>query len=346
VDCEKFDRVVLDLLYDELDELTAAAARRHMDHCGRCGPIGAGLRATREVGVIPHVTPSPELSARILEAERNARSQLPLGQRVGRGVSVLAGYAMRPQLAMAAVAVLMIGVSLFFVRSRPSDRDDVRVTERGVPEADQELPTTDADRRVRAPSMASDTIAEAPMAAPKAAQAPAPSGSAPTVDPAFEEAQTAFREGRFAEAQRAFQQLATAGGPSAPTAALMAARAARHTQGCVVAAALLEDLAAKHEGTSVGHEAMWQAAECRRSLGQHELAQRDYLALADQAAYAERVEAALTGLRDAAPTSVGAHGARPAAAAPVRAAPPSTGTTSAPTTSAPTTSAQTTDSSR
>jgi len=26
VDCEKFDRIVLDLLYDELDELTTAAA--------------------------------------------------------------------------------------------------------------------------------------------------------------------------------------------------------------------------------------------------------------------------------------------------------------------------------
>ncbi len=39
MDCEKFDRVVLDLLYEELDELTAAAARRHMEHCARCRGI-------------------------------------------------------------------------------------------------------------------------------------------------------------------------------------------------------------------------------------------------------------------------------------------------------------------
>ncbi|MEP7052961.1 MAG: hypothetical protein ABJB12_21525 [Pseudomonadota bacterium] len=138
MDCEKFDRIVLDLLYDELDELTGAAARRHMEHCTRCRGIGSGLRATREVGVLP-LAPTPAgLGQRILEAERHATRQLPLGKRLGRGLSLVAGYAMRPQLSMAALLMLMIGSSLFFLRAQPGDREHVLVTERGVPESDND----------------------------------------------------------------------------------------------------------------------------------------------------------------------------------------------------------------
>jgi TolA-binding protein len=138
VDCEKFDRIVLDLLYDELDELTSAAARRHMEHCTRCRGIGAGLRATREVGTLPLVDPPEGLELRILEAEQRATNLMPLRKRLGRGVSLLAGYAMRPQLAMAALLMLMIGSSLFFLRAQPGDREHVLVTERGVPESDND----------------------------------------------------------------------------------------------------------------------------------------------------------------------------------------------------------------
>src|SRR6266498_3352200 len=112
MDCERFDRIVLELLYDELDELTLAAARRHLEHCARCRGILAGLRATREVGALPMVDPPEGLELRILEAERQLRAELPLRQRAGRAVSVLAGYAMRPQLAMAATLLLVIGGGL------------------------------------------------------------------------------------------------------------------------------------------------------------------------------------------------------------------------------------------
>jgi TolA-binding protein len=138
VDCEKFDRIVLDLLYDELDELTHAAAKRHMEHCTRCRSIGAGLRATREVGMLPLEDAPEGLELRILEAERHATELLPLGKRLGRGLSLVAGYAMRPQLAMAALLMLMIGSSLLFLRAQPGDREHVLVTERGVPESDND----------------------------------------------------------------------------------------------------------------------------------------------------------------------------------------------------------------
>src|SRR5258706_4558846 len=138
MDCEKFDRIVLDLLYGELDELTEAAARRHVEHCSGCKGISSGLRATREVGALTLVDPPDSLELGILAAERRLNAQLPLGKRLGRGVSILAVYAMRPQLAMAALLLLMIGSSLFFLRARPGAQDSVLVTERGTPEAEAE----------------------------------------------------------------------------------------------------------------------------------------------------------------------------------------------------------------
>lgn len=165
MDCEKFDRIVLDLLYDELDELTAAAARRHMEHCTRCRNIGAGLRATREIGALPLVDTPEGLELRILEAERKATELLPLGKRLGRGLSLLAGYAMRPQLAMAALLLLMIGSSLLFLRNQPGARDHVLVTERGVPE-------TDVDSVAVVPKPVDQTL-NAPTEAPRASRPPA-----------------------------------------------------------------------------------------------------------------------------------------------------------------------------
>src|SRR5450432_2330158 len=109
-----------------------------MEHCARCRSIGAGLRATREVGMLPLVDAPEGLELRILEAERHATELLPLGKRLGRGLSLLAGYAMRPQLAMAALLMLMIGSSLLFLRAQPGDREHVLVTERGVPESDND----------------------------------------------------------------------------------------------------------------------------------------------------------------------------------------------------------------
>ena len=136
MDCEKFDRIVLDQLYGELDELTSLAAKRHVEHCTRCRRIETGLRATREVGVLPTVQPPDSMVSHILAAERAAHADLPARQRLGRAISIMAGYAMRPQLAMAALLLLMIGGSLLFLRGRP-DEDAARSTaERGVPEAE------------------------------------------------------------------------------------------------------------------------------------------------------------------------------------------------------------------
>lgn len=188
MDCEKFDRIVLDLLYDELDELTTAAAKRHMEHCARCRAIGAGLRATREVGALPLVEAPEGLELRILQAEEQATQLLPIGKRLGRGLSLLASYAMRPQVSMAALLMLMIGSSLFFLRAQPGDREHVLVTERGVPETDNETVTI-LPKKAEAPEAARATAPVAPSPTPRPdavarrASAPEAKGDAPITTP-------------------------------------------------------------------------------------------------------------------------------------------------------------------
>lgn len=136
MDCETFEQIVLDRVFLELDELTMGAAQRHVAHCSRCRTIEVGLRATRDVCRLPQVAPMEGFAECVMGFERQIHAVLPFRQRVSRVVSVLASYAMRPQPTMAALLLLMIGASLFLVRTRPAERDLVQVTERGVPEVD------------------------------------------------------------------------------------------------------------------------------------------------------------------------------------------------------------------
>src|SRR3954453_533885 len=137
MDCEKFDQIIIDALYDELDELTLAAAKRHAEGCPRCQAAWSGLKATRKIGILPLVDAPVGLDSRILQAAREAQRNVPWPKRLGRGISWAGSYAMRPQTAMAAILLLILGSSVIFVRVKP-DRSGapsrVSVTERGIPE--------------------------------------------------------------------------------------------------------------------------------------------------------------------------------------------------------------------
>jgi hypothetical protein len=136
MDCEKFEAVMMDELYGELDELTSAAAARHVASCARCASLLGGLRATRRVAVIPRVEPPAGLEERILQAAGTATTTVPIGRRVARSISIAGDWAMRPQTAMAAVFMVMLGTSLLLLRgksSRAPASAEVRVTEQGTP---------------------------------------------------------------------------------------------------------------------------------------------------------------------------------------------------------------------
>src|SRR5512135_233161 len=77
MDCERFEQHVIDALYEELDDLTAAEFKRHAESCARCAQIFAGLKGARTATALPLEEPSPDLERRILAAERAAARGAP-----------------------------------------------------------------------------------------------------------------------------------------------------------------------------------------------------------------------------------------------------------------------------
>jgi hypothetical protein len=320
VDAEKFDKVVLDLLYDELDELTRASAIRHTEQSGRAKALYAELRATREVGALPLVEPPDDLEERIMRAEERARAERPLGQRLGALVSIAASYAMRPQLAMAAVLMLMVGSSLLFLRVKPGPANSVQVTERGVPESDKEsvtvpvspAPVARDDFRpglpaAEAPRPAARGRAEAPKAefapSPPPAVAHAEKSAHGIAEPEPAATQAADLPSLDEAPMAAAEDLgASAGGPSAGTAAAGAGKGDDGTAGASAGcesdlpryeAILAAPANSSAEAVSAARAA---AAECYRRLGRIEKARVAYQLLLKDPRYAEDARRALSNL--------------------------------------------------
>lgn len=335
MNCERFDRLDVDLLYEELDELTLAALQRHLAHCTRCQELYGQLRATRDLAQVPLEEPPAGLFARIIEDERRVRRDLPLGARMGRAMSQLADYAMRPQLAMAALLLLMIGSGLVFVRAKPSYEDRVAVTELGAPRVTPES----ADSLARRARESDEVLFDEERAEEKRSEPGAREGDANArVAPAtYAEALAAYESGRYAEAEHAFSEVVAGGGEKAPSAALLEAHAARNGSGCQRAAGLYDAVAGRYAGTTVADEAMWSAAGCYRMIGQTERARAHYQALLDRAAFAARAQASLdeigrpTAVATKEATAASAADAAPTAAAPSGSASLASGKAAAPT---------------
>lgn len=263
MDCEKFDQHLMDALYDELDELTHAAFKRHMDGCSRCSSTFAGLRATRDVGVLPLEEPSAGLEDRIFAAALAAQQKTPWHRKALRVLAWAGSHAMRPQLAMAALFVLVIGSSLLLLRPKsmlmPSP---VRVTERGVPAPDMGEAQPD-------PAMPTPVAAAEPPAA-----APAGPMAAGAEEKSKREAEA---EGKGSDAK----------------AALAEARAVRQKSGCGAAVKAYDEVGARFPATVVAAEAMWEAADCYKTMGDSAKARELYQALRSYASYRDRAEAEL-----------------------------------------------------
>lgn len=268
MDCEKFDQHVIDELYEELDELTHAALKRHVEGCSRCAAILAGLRATRDVGVLPIEEPSDDLEARILDAVAVAQKKAPWPRKVLRGLAWAGSHAMRPQLAMAALFFLVIGSSLLLLRAKPgtSGFAPVRVTERGAPAVEADSPMAAA---TSAPtSMPPSAVAAAPATITDLQQAAEPAG--PTKAKSAEASASADKD--------------------AAKLALTDARTVRDGAGCAAAVSKYDEIGARFAGTGAAADAMWEAASCYKSMGDAAKARELYLALASMGSYRQRAE--------------------------------------------------------
>ena len=269
MDCEKFDQHVIDELYDELDEVTHAALKRHVEGCSRCAAILSGLRATRDVGILPIEEPSDDLEARILDAVAVAQKKAPWPRKVLRGLAWAGSHAMRPQLAMAALFFLVIGSSLLLLRAKPGTGGfaPVRVTERGAP-------APDLDSAVAAATAAASAMP--PMAV---AAAPALPG----------EAQQGVLEGALAK-DKAAESPPRSAEKDAAKLALTDARTVRDSAGCAAAVSKYDEVGARFPGSGAAADAMWEAARCYRSMGDAAKARELYLALESVGGYRQRAE--------------------------------------------------------
>jgi hypothetical protein len=330
VDSEKFDKIVLDLLYDELDELTRASAVRYTEQSARGKALYSELRATKEVGAMPLVEPPPDLEAKILEAEARVRAGRPLMQRFGTLVSIVAGYAMRPQLAMAALLLLMLGSSLLFLRVKPGEPSSVQVTERGVPESDKEFavvpvpapsaaiadlgpakPTSRAREQAARAATGGEDKAKSPATEGFAAPPPAPAGQAPAEE-RVAEASSGPGDGRGSGA------VALAEEPSERELARDDERPAKRKSNCEAERARYDEVAAD---PSLANDAKWTLARCYDATGRVEQARSSYTALLTVPSFQERARKALDVLtasqtQPRAGTKAAAKAAKPAAAAP------------------------------
>jgi hypothetical protein len=283
MDCESFERVVLDRLYLELDELSMGAAQRHVAHCSRCRGIEVGLKATREVCRLPLLSPSDEFKDCVISIERQIHAVLPMRQRASRAVSVLAGYAMRPQPTMAALLLLMIGASLFLVRARPPERDLVQVTERGVPEG--EADTLQLKARTIAGPAAAENV---------------PNGMTNSADAAIFATPIDVNCGRGGNAGCASPGGSDPGAPSAKVremqgldAELKTARQLRLTLGCAAAIQSFESIRLRQPKSDAGLAATWDAAECYAKLHRKDEARTLLNTLAASPEYSKRANGQL-----------------------------------------------------
>ncbi len=246
MDCETFDRDVVDLLYEDGEDAPREALALHATSCARCGATLATLRLARDqASRMPRVAPPEGLTRKILSAEVAARRQPPLSRRIARAASWAGSLAMRPQFAMAALFCLAVGSSLLLLRARSdSVPGPTSVREEGLPSPE-------------------------PMA-PAAAQAPAASARAARSEPA-----SRADEGTKAKSAAAAPAATGVAGEASPPPpapakamdgaareALAAAQAKLRSGGCDAALADLRAVAAGHAGSPEAAEATRAADGC------------------------------------------------------------------------------------
>jgi hypothetical protein len=326
MDCERFEASLVDELYEELDEVTSAAAKRHVAGCARCASLLGGLRAARRVAVLPIVEPSLDLEDRILAAARKAQMAVPMGRRLSRAVSLAGSWAMRPQTAMAAVFILMVGSSVLFVRrSRVADSGSVTVTAQGQPapasptSTSSDVPSPPLDSKVAAaahgapnnyaptPTASGAPAGEGALAFKDRSALPSayPTRVATTKDDSLGSSEldksaapkgawsSAAGAGAGAPASNGFQGASEAAGDGRSTdfgAALLAADATRGASDCGAATDSYDQIAQQAWGTQAGYEATFKAGQCYQALGKNDVALQRFQRLITVPQYAPRAQ--------------------------------------------------------
>jgi hypothetical protein len=232
---------------------------------------------------------------------------------------------MRPQTAMAAVFLVMIGTSMLLLRAksaRLASSEVVTVTERGTPApaVPAEPPPSSAPAFAAPPpplaSVAMSNLKRKDKAGSLGGVERAPSSESSgatgaakedsTGPSSFATAMASYRAGRFEEARRGFDL--TAGHD--PAAALWSARSVREAQGCAAAVGRFDRAARQGRQTPPGWDALLEGAQCYRQLGETSAARSRLTSLLGVDSHKDRARAELARLDADSPSGADLSAAR------------------------------------
>ena len=279
MDHDKFEHDLMGYLFDELDEVTTAAVKRKLESDAACRELEAGLRATLQVSELTLDEPSDDLTERILTAATLASGGEPWHRRVARVLAWAGSHTMRPQFAMAAVLVLVLGSSLLLMRADP-------VATAIAPTIGPDT----VDQNHEAASGRAGTAAKRDRGKPDMT---ASENDRDRTEQDYKAGLSHYRAGRHEEAQQALGAVAASDHHRAPSAALYRARSVRAHAGCRDALTRYEGLRSRHPNTSAAEDAAWEQADCHRALGQTARARMLWVPLRNSLRYRARADAAL-----------------------------------------------------
>jgi hypothetical protein len=291
MDCEKFEATMMDELYGEADDVTSAAVKRHVASCSRCATLFTSLRGTRRAAALPLVEVPVGLERRILEAAlaQAGGGAAPVKNHLARAVSAAGGWAMRPQSAMAAVFLVMLGASVLLLRGRSSRApasSEMIVTEKGTPApapSPAPLPKKDDGLALAAPPAAARSVARSTAADGRpVTEADLPTPSARAL-PQMMRPRAFAKEAEVAEPSEA----------PAANGALATARALRDSQGCRAAVSHFDEVAQRSAGSTTSWQALFDSATCYRALGDVPNARARLTTLLGVAQFRDRARAEL-----------------------------------------------------
>jgi hypothetical protein len=139
MNCENCEAQLLALLYGELDPTSAARVREHSDGCASCGAARGKLESARRiVRQLALEAPPARVHSAIMErAQAHARGEVVVARPtrderaagdaaqgpLERFVAWLGGFVLGPQVAMAMVLLLMVGVGLYYLPGMRTSRN-------------------------------------------------------------------------------------------------------------------------------------------------------------------------------------------------------------------------------
>jgi|GEM_PF-1460533 len=185
MDCATCNDLLLDLHYDELDVARAAEVRAHLEGCDDCRAASEGLGRTRVLASKLSLPDAPVHSAAVMAAltstspvtaavSGRVSAVIPIGRaREARSVGWLqrvGELAMRRQVAMVAISLLMVGLGLRYLPFRsPTQSVTTEMSQPEVILATELAPTpAPAPTPTTAPGFANSMRSRAPVARPMA----------------------------------------------------------------------------------------------------------------------------------------------------------------------------------